>query len=622
MNKKLTIAVGVLAAAATLSMPAFSNAVEINESHPETTSTTQVAPSNGQTAHKLATKDQSEAPKAPAAHRKAADNATTESRNAAPQTQESQDTRSYTRGAGITVTHDSSTGVVTIKADPAGGTYDSSDRWSDDSGVTKIQFTGGTTRLPSGTSYLFGQMPNLTEITGLDHVDTSGVTDMEWTFAEDPKLGYLDLSGWDTSNVTNMAAMFSDSGLTHVKLDGLVTSKVTDMNGIFANCHKLTSLDASSWDTSGVTDLNGAFTSCWNLANINIDGWSTAANCDASLMFYNCVSLTNFTGTGFDTSNVINMMGMFYRCLNLANVQISNWDTSNVQDMSSMFGDTALTSLNLNGWNTSAATMTDMLADCTGLAQISVGPATKLASNANLPAAPTTAPHTGSWIQLAIPATPSATADETTTYAAADLLTRTQSTSDTTVPGTYVLQQKHTLTLQANAPTGTQPDAATQASDIFGGVGTDVPAYNAAGTLLKTYSTLGTKTAVPANPFTLSDDGADASQYHFTKWIDPTTHAAHEPGDTMDFPDGDVALNAQWADRSGTPAPGSDPGSTPGQPGDSGQPDNNNAGKPGTDNPKLVQTGATVLPIIAIMTVALLAAGIITVRNTKAKAAE
>ncbi|MDF7664473.1 BspA family leucine-rich repeat surface protein [Bifidobacterium sp. ESL0763] len=757
MNRKLTIAIGTLAAAATLSFPAFSNAAEIQRSHPEittptsqtTSEPTQATSSEGQTTDKHADTNKPTASKTD-----------TKSKPATPKAQgDEQDASSYTRANYSTVNTDLSTGILTITAAQGGSSLDTANTsWKDDPSVKKIEFKGGTTTLPANCENLFARVPNLTTITGWDHVDASDVTDMKFMFSSNPKLTSMDLSGMsNTGSVTTMYGMFqSDKELTNIGVGGLVKSSTTDISSMFEDCWKLTGIDASTWDTSGLTRAFQTFADCKSMTSVNISNWKTGMNASLNNMFYDCEKLTTVIDANFDTSKVKNMAGMFYRCLELPGLDVSGWKTGNVDDMSGMFftcpklasldvsgwntGEvqnmtmmfgnnieltgldvsgwqvgnvtnlalaffnckkltaldvsqwdthsvqslagtftldkaltnldvsgwdtsavtnmsnpsvglpngtfegctgltaldvsgwdthavtnmnrafkdcTGLTSLNLTGWNTSAATMTDMLAGCTKLAQISVGPATKLASNANLPAAPTDATHTGSWIQLAIPATPSASVDETATYAAADLLTRTQSTSDTTVPGTYVLQQKHTLTLQANAPTGTRPDTATQDSDILGGIGTNVPAYNAAGTLVTTHPTLGTKTAVPANPFTLSDDGTDASAFHFTKWIDPATHAAHDAGDTMDFPDGDVVLNAQWADRSGNPAPGSDPGSNPGQPSQPGQPGNNNAGKPGVDNPKLVQTGSTVLPAIAMMTVALLAAGTITIRKTR-----
>ncbi len=57
------------------------------------------------------------------------------------------------------------------------------------------------------------------------------------------KLTNLDLSGWNTSNVTNMSYMFSDSMFTDLDLSNWDTSKVTNMNRMFYYCNNLTELN-------------------------------------------------------------------------------------------------------------------------------------------------------------------------------------------------------------------------------------------------------------------------------------------------------------------------------------------------------------------------------------------
>ena len=80
----------------------------------------------------------------------------------------------------------------------------------------------------------------LSEIEGIDLLDTSRVTNMMGTFAYCPSLTSLDLSGWDTSNVTDMSIMFGICmGLTDLNLSGWDTSKVTTMEEMFIECTKL-----------------------------------------------------------------------------------------------------------------------------------------------------------------------------------------------------------------------------------------------------------------------------------------------------------------------------------------------------------------------------------------------
>jgi surface protein len=80
----------------------------------------------------------------------------------------------------------------------------------------------------------------------------------------------LDLSSFDTSNVTDMGSMFSGCALfTTLDLSSFDTSKVTDMNGMFQHCNSLTTLDLSSFNTSNVTDMDGMFNDCDSLTDLN-----------------------------------------------------------------------------------------------------------------------------------------------------------------------------------------------------------------------------------------------------------------------------------------------------------------------------------------------------------------
>ena len=62
-------------------------------------------------------------------------------------------------------------------------------------------------------------------------------------FSNCTSLTTLDLSGWDTSNVTDMNEMFNYcTSLTTIKgLENFNTSKVTKMIRTFNNCNKITS---------------------------------------------------------------------------------------------------------------------------------------------------------------------------------------------------------------------------------------------------------------------------------------------------------------------------------------------------------------------------------------------
>ena len=159
--------------------------------------------------------------------------------------------------------------------------------------------------------FMFSYMRNLTTL-DLSSFNTSNVTDMSYMFDVTPKLATLDLSNFDTSQVTTMSHMFdSVSSLTTLNLSNFDTSNVTDMRGMFYGMANLTTLNLSSFDTSKVMDM--------------------------SEMFYGMANLTTLDLSSFDTSKVTNMMGMFANMSNLTSLDLSNFDTSKVTDMKYMF---------------------------------------------------------------------------------------------------------------------------------------------------------------------------------------------------------------------------------------------------------------------------------------------
>ena len=64
-------------------------------------------------------------------------------------------------------------------------------------------------------------------------------------------------------------AIFICFELENIKgLENLDTSQVTNMSFMFSNCHKLTSLNLSSFNTSNVTDMGTMFGYSYNLKTV------------------------------------------------------------------------------------------------------------------------------------------------------------------------------------------------------------------------------------------------------------------------------------------------------------------------------------------------------------------
>lgn len=99
----------------------------------------------------------------------------------------------------------------------------------------------------------------------------------------------LDLSGFNTENVTDMGAMFKYC-LEMEKIDvaKFNTEKVTNMRGMFSGCRKITSLDLSHFNTENVTNTNTMFFSCDAITSLNLSSFKLEKVTDMGSMFFAC----------------------------------------------------------------------------------------------------------------------------------------------------------------------------------------------------------------------------------------------------------------------------------------------------------------------------------------------
>ena len=144
--------------------------------------------------------------------------------------------------------------------------------------------------------------------------------------------GCDEMPSWDTSLVTDLAfdkgGLFRDKWAFNADISGWDTSSVTNMGGMLCGASSFNA-DISGWDTSSVTDMGAMF------------GGASSFNADIS---------------EWDTSSVTNMGGMFSGASSF-NADISRWDTSSVTNMGSMFSDAPSFNTDISKWNTSSVTI-------------------------------------------------------------------------------------------------------------------------------------------------------------------------------------------------------------------------------------------------------------------------
>ena len=124
--------------------------------------------------------------------------------------------------------------------------------------VTKIVIDPGVL-VPKDSSNLFSNFSNVKEFVGLSNLDTSQVTNMSAMFSG-CGAKELNLNNWDTSNVTDMNNMFSTcNNLEKINLKSFNTKNVKNMHDMFFACPKLRKLDLSSFETPNLTNIGLMF---------------------------------------------------------------------------------------------------------------------------------------------------------------------------------------------------------------------------------------------------------------------------------------------------------------------------------------------------------------------------
>ena len=261
---------------------------------------------------------------------------------------------------------------------------------------------------PTSCYYWFSSCKNLTDIEGIENLNTENVTNMNSMFDRCSALTSLDLTNFNTAKVSDMSYMFMGcSALTTIFVsDKFVTDLVTSSDNMFHMCINLIGAieyDGSKSDHTYANYDNGYFspeggfhayaefnnatgtltfsrglskpagTYDLNVGN-NTPEWSTQKEdinkvvFDASFAnarptscykwFDMCTSLTEIEGIeNLNTEKVTNMGSMFSDCHVLNPLDVSNFDTQNVEDMSCMFSNCeGLNSLDLSKFDTQKVT--------------------------------------------------------------------------------------------------------------------------------------------------------------------------------------------------------------------------------------------------------------------------
>ena len=177
-------------------------------------------------------------------------------------------------------------------------------------------------------TYYFNDTHNYVEL-----IWNNGINNSDYIFYKCLNITEIDLSNFNTSQVTSMNHMFDGcASLTSINLSYINTQNITLIGYMFYNCISLTSLDLYYFNISYVTNMDYMFYNCNSLTSLDLSKFNTTKVTSMSSMFNNCISLTSLNLSNFNTSNVINMDFMFYNCLNLRYLNLQNFSGIKLSD--------------------------------------------------------------------------------------------------------------------------------------------------------------------------------------------------------------------------------------------------------------------------------------------------
>ena len=160
---------------------------------------------------------------------------------------------------------------------------------------------------------------------------------------------------WLQSNAVTEITDFGDFGITNpkfsfetlIKVPAVLPTFITDMTQMFHQCLVFNDPSVINWDTSNVTNMTAVFYRS-PIFNQPIGNWDVSNVTEMDSMFESSSAFNQPLDT-WNTANVTDMLAMF-KGASAFNQDISAWNVGNVAGMSMMFDSASSFAQNLNQW--------------------------------------------------------------------------------------------------------------------------------------------------------------------------------------------------------------------------------------------------------------------------------
>ena len=127
------------------------------------------------------------------------------------------------------------------------------------------------------------------DITDLNCIDVSRITDFSFVFADNSGLPWIDIDEWDVSHGTDFSYMFQDCEYFNADLSKWDVRRGENFEGMFYNCTSFDS-DLRNWNPYNATNMNRMFFNCKEL-DCDFRNWRPRFLKAANDVFYGCDNL-------------------------------------------------------------------------------------------------------------------------------------------------------------------------------------------------------------------------------------------------------------------------------------------------------------------------------------------
>jgi len=213
--------------------------------------------------------------------------------------------------------------------------------------------------ISSWGSLQFGTLDNgsFSNCINLDLSSVTDVPDLSSTITLDNAFSFCtnlttinNSNSWDTSNITNMVATFSNCGAFNSDISNWYMANATNINSMFLGCTSFNQ-PIGSWNVSSVTNIAFLFNNCTQF-NQPLNSWNTSNVTDMNSMFNNASSF-NQNISSWNVSNVQVFVSMFENATNF-NQPLVSWNVISALNMSSMFKSAIAFNQDIGAWDISS----------------------------------------------------------------------------------------------------------------------------------------------------------------------------------------------------------------------------------------------------------------------------